>query len=166
MRPGLPLLDAVEQELVAVGVIHQLRPLAFLAAVVFVTEAADVAEGVLDVEGLGFRRGAFVGVCGRSQSTGAEHAGGQREQTKSVRRDVHLTILLDWKGAAGRRSELRSVASQLAYRTCQQKKGGDDSPPFLETVLQFERSDQGSANTFSTPESFGMLLNGSPHRSP
>jgi len=38
------------------------------------------------------------------------------------------------------------------------KKGGDDSPALRTTVLMRERSDHGSANTLSTPESRGMLL--------
>ena len=68
--------------LLGILVVVQLRSLAGMPPVVFVVEAADVAERVLDIEGLGgFRRG-HVGVSYHDQSTGAEYAGDQRGQAK------------------------------------------------------------------------------------
>src|SRR5919201_3087894 len=44
------VLDTIEQKVVAVGVIHQLRTLPLMATVVLVTETADIAEGRFHVE--------------------------------------------------------------------------------------------------------------------
>ena len=112
----------------------------------------------------GFAAVPFVSVGRHRQRAGADYAGDQRGQAKVFGCDLQVAILLDWKWRNGKAG--RPAVAPLEKGHLQEKRAGTTPPPFLETVLQFERSDQGSANTFSTPESFGMLFHGSPHRSP
>src|SRR5215475_11607803 len=44
------VLDTIDQEVVAVRVTHQLRALPLMAAIVLVTETADIAEGRFHIE--------------------------------------------------------------------------------------------------------------------
>src|SRR5262245_15324627 len=60
-----------------------------------------------------------------------------------------------------------SLRAPLSTRATNIANKGRDHPALLHTSGNATtRVDQGSANTFSTPESFGMLFQGSPHRSP
>src|SRR5262249_18625898 len=161
------VLDTIDQEVVAVGVIHQLRTLPLMATVVLVAETADIAEGRFHVEWRSASRLLLrSGRVGRhGQRRGQADSGSDDAEPPLCSCRFHCILGPSVLVARPFRHHARkgTITSNRRHGV-QHGIGGDFLPAHALRNLTVSGCAQGRANTFRTPESLGMLFHGSPHR--